>query len=162
MEKQNTNERANLLLEAAACRQVCKDLGRLVEKYQRAVEREAAARQEALAAALEYRSEREIQDAYGYDMLTERQYAQYLDLFRRGQEAMENPPETKHAVSLRISRKLLTEMERELYALEDLAMTPEQRAAAKAQASQARREWKERRQAMQIRRGQIEEDRGVN
>ena len=92
MEKQNTNERANLLLEAAACRQVCKDLGRLVEKYQRAVEREAAARQEALAAALEYRSEREIQDAYGYDMLTERQYEQYLDLFRRGQEAMENPP----------------------------------------------------------------------
>lgn len=108
------------------------------------------------------RHKRSRRMGYGYDMLTERQYEQYLDLFRRGQEAMENPPETKHAVSLRISRKLLTEMERELYALEDLAMTPEQRAAAKAQAAQARREWKERLQAMQIRRGQIEEDRGGN
>ena len=65
---------AGYLLEAEACKKVVKELERLVEKYQRKISRANAVRQAEFEAAMEYHSERDIQDAYGWDIITEAQY----------------------------------------------------------------------------------------
>ena len=73
-QKYMSSEAHGYLREAEACSLVLKDLEHISAKLQRRIDREAAARQADFEAAMQYHSEAEIQDAYGWEFITEAQY----------------------------------------------------------------------------------------
>ena len=87
-----SSEAHGYLQEAEACSLILKDLERISAKLQRRIDKEATARQADFEAAMQYHSEAEIQDAYGWEFITEAQYHAYLDLFRRGRGVIEDHP----------------------------------------------------------------------
>ena len=83
------------LMEAAACIKVLEDLRHIEAKYARTVEKEGAVRQAEFEKVMQYHSERELQDDFGWGFITEAQYDRYRLLFQQGQAAMEQLPPTK-------------------------------------------------------------------
>ena len=137
-------EAAGYLLEADACKKVEAELQRIADKFQRKIEREEAARKAELAAALEYRSEDEIRDAYGWELITEKQYDLYLDIFRRGQSALENHQPTVNELVHRILLRILSDIAAEQREWRFSALTPAQQQAEMERAARAKQEWKEK------------------
>ena len=80
------------LMEAAACTKVLEDLRRIEAKYARTVEKEGAVRQAEFEKVMQYHSERELQDDFGWGFITEAQYDRYRLLFQQGQAAKEQLP----------------------------------------------------------------------
>lgn len=134
---------AGCLLEAEACKLVIKELERAVEKYTRKIDREARARRKEFESIMEYGSEDEIREAYGYEMITEQQLDRYLDVFRQGEAALENHAPTKservRQILLRICKDLLSE-QREW---EFSALPPEKQAQELKRQDAALRKWKD-------------------
>ena len=62
------------LMEAAACTKVLEDLRRIEAKYARTVEKECSVRQAEFEKVMQYHSERELQDDFGWGFITEAQY----------------------------------------------------------------------------------------
>ena len=93
-QKYLNSEAHGYLLESDACALLIKELERVCTKFQRRIDKENATRQADFDAAMEYHSENEIQDAYGWELITEAQYHAYMDLFHRGRQALEEhaPP----------------------------------------------------------------------
>lgn len=137
-------EAAGYLLEADACKKVEAELTRIADKYQRKVDREEAARKAELEAALEYRSEDEIREAYGWELITEKQYDLYLDIFRRGQSALENHQPTVNELVHRILLRILSDIAAEQREWRFSALTPAQQQAEMERAARAKQEWKEK------------------
>lgn len=101
------------LMEAAACTKVLEDLRRIEAKYARTVEKEGAVRQAEFEKVMQYHSERELQDDFGWGFITEAQYDRYRLLFQQGQAAMEQLPPTKSELALRLcaaSWRILTQI----------------------------------------------------
>ena len=141
-QKYLSSEAHGYLREAEACSLVLKDLEHISAKLQRRIDKEAAARQADFEAAMQYHSEAEIQDAYGWEFITEAQYHAYLDLFRRGREAIEDHPPTISEMALSIVRKVIRDLESDKRECEFSALTPEQQVVELLRAEQARKEWK--------------------
>ena len=141
-QKYLSSEAHGYLQEAEACSLILKDLERISAKLQRRIDKEAAARQADFEAAMQYHSEAEIQDAYGWEFITEAQYHAYLDLFRRGREVIENHPPTISEMALSIVRKVIRDLEADKRECEFSALTPEQQVVELQRAEQARKEWK--------------------
>lgn len=138
-----TNPQAHgYLMEAKACGKIEKELHRIIEKYQRAVDREAAVRKKDLEAALQYRSEREIQDDYGYEVITEEQYDLYLAIFREGEAAAENHEKSVNELALAIARRILSDIYEDRKEWEFCALSPQEQAKALAEAAESQRKWK--------------------
>ena len=86
-----TNPQAHgYLMEAKACDKVIQELKRIENKLQRATDKEGSARQAEFEKVMEYTNEVQIQDDYGWDLITEAQFERYMELFRDGQAALEN------------------------------------------------------------------------
>lgn len=112
MGRKYTNPDASgYLLEAKACEKVAKELRRIAEKFQRAVDKESAARQTEFETALQYTNEQQIQDDYGWGFFSEAQYDRYLSLFREGQVALEQHTPTKTELALSIVRRIIADIE---------------------------------------------------
>ena len=135
---------AGYLLEADACKKVEAELKRVADKYQRKIDREQAARKAEFEAAMEYHSERDIQDAYGWELITEKQYDRYLDIFHRGQEALENHLPTVNELAHKILLRILSDISAEQQEWRFSALTPAQQRAEIQRAEQAKQEWKEK------------------
>lgn len=142
-------------MEAAACKKVVRELLSVADKLQRKVEREQKARQSELETVMEYASEMEIQDAYGYGCLTEEQYQRYLDLFHIGQDALDNHAPTVTEVSLRITRRILSDIHAEQQEWSFAALTPEEQQAEMERAEQSAQSWKKRIAEIKQQRGLI-------
>ena len=85
----------------------------------------------------------ETLDALGITaQYTEAQYHAYLDLFRRGREAIEDHPPTISEMALSIVRKVIRDLEADKRECEFSALTPEQQVVELQRAEQARKEWK--------------------
>lgn len=130
------------LMEAKACKKICRELDRLVAKFQRAVEREKAARQAEFETVMQYRSEREIQDDYGYECITEAQYDRYLEIFRAGQKALENAEPTVNELIVSILKRINGDIYRDQKEWEFSALTPEQQEAERKRAAESQKAWK--------------------
>mgnify|MGYP000867574492 CR=1 FL=1 len=130
------------LMEAAACKKVCKEIDRLVAKFNRAVEREKAARKTEFETVMQYRSEREIQDDYGYECITEEQYDRYIQIFRAGQEALENTQPTVNELVVSILKRINGDIYRDQKEWEFSALTPEQQEAERKRARESQKAWK--------------------
>ncbi|MDD4509368.1 MAG: adenylosuccinate lyase [Oscillospiraceae bacterium] len=144
MRKYTKPDAHGYLMEAKACEHVCKELRRLIEKYQRAVNKETASRQAEFEMAMQYHSEVEIQDDYGYDLITEQQYDRLLDLFRNGKDALENHAPTVKELALNILYRIERDINEDQREWEFSALTPEQQRAERERAERAQKEWKEK------------------
>lgn len=135
---------AGYLMEADACKKVEAELRRIADKYQRKIEREQTAREREFEVAMQYRSENELLDAYGWEFITEKQYELYLDLFRRGREALENHAPTVNEAAHRILLRILSDIAAEQREWCFSALTPAQQTAEIERAAKAKQEWREK------------------
>ena len=135
---------AGYLLEADACKKVEAELRRIADKYQHKIDREQAAREAEFEAAMQYRSEHEILDAYGWEIITEKQYEMCLDIFHRGRDALENHVPTVNETAHRILLRILSDIAAEQREWRFSALTPAQQAAEIERAEKAKQEWHER------------------
>lgn len=159
MGRKYTNPDASgYLLEAKACEKVTKELRRIAEKFQRAVDKESAARQTEFETALQYTNEQQIQDDYGWGFFSEAQYDRYLALFREGQVALEKHTPTKTELALRILLHMIADIEAERREWEFSALSPQEQAKERERLEKANREWKEKIAEIKRRRGIIEAD----
>ncbi len=62
------SEAHGYLMEAKACKLLLKDLERIRAKLKRHIEKEAADREAEFEAAMQYHSESDIQEAYGWEL----------------------------------------------------------------------------------------------
>lgn len=154
-----TNPQAHgYLMEAKACDKVVKELYHIAEKYQRAVNKEAAARQSELETAMQYTSEQEIQDAYGWDIISEAQYERYLVLFREGQAALEQHAPTTMELALNIVRRIISDIDAERQEWGFSALSPREQTAELERREKSNKEWKEKIAQIKLRRGIIDTD----
>ena len=93
---------------------------------------------------MQYRSENELLDAYGWEIITEKQYEIYLDLFRCGREALENHAPTVNEVAHRILLLILSDIAAEQREWRFSALTPAQQAAEIERAEKAKQEWRKK------------------
>ena len=157
MGRKYTNPQAyGYLLEADACKKVIRELCRIAEKFHRAVDKETADRQSEYETAMQYTSEQQIQDDYGWGFFSEAQYERFLALFREGQTALEKHAPTKTELALSILRRMIADIETERREWEFSALTPEEQAAERKRMEKANREWKEKIAEIKRRRGIIE------
>ena len=68
------SEAHGYLMEAKACKLLLKDLERIRAKLRRHIEKEAADREAEFEAVMQYHSESDIQEAYGWEFISEQQY----------------------------------------------------------------------------------------
>ena len=158
MSKQVNPDASGYLLEAAACKKVLKELERLAEKYKRKVDREQAARKAEFEAVMQYRSEKDILDAYGWEFITEKQYDRYLALFREGEDALEHHAPTSTEIAYTLLCRMASSVHRDIREWEFCALTPEQQHAAREQAEKNQIEWKRKIAEIKKRHGIIAED----
>lgn len=138
-----TNPEANgFIMEAKACAKIEKDLRRLIDKYAKAIKREEDARQKDIEIALQYRNEREIQDAYGWDLITEKQYELYMRIFEEGQEVLANHPKTVNEITHSILCNMLSAVSSDRRQWEFEALSPEEQEAERKRAKESQRAWK--------------------
>lgn len=155
-------KKAGALMEADACDKVLRELDRLIDKYERHVNKEADKRREEFELVMGYRSEADIQEAYGWEFITQAQYERYLEMFRAGNSAMENhePTVTERALAiLRAFRRDLLQEQQE-YRYE--AMSPDELRAEIQRRQAAEREWNERMKELRARRRSIEDAGGTH
>lgn len=155
-------KKAGALMEADACDKVLRELDRLIDKYERHVDKEADKRREEFELVMGYRSEADIQEAYGWEFITQAQYERYLEIFRAGNSAMENhePTVTERALSiLRAFRRDLLQEQQE-YRYE--AMSPDELRAEIQRRQAAERAWNERMKELKARRRSIEDAGGTD
>ena len=149
-------------MEADACDKVLRELERLIDKFERHVDKEADKRREEFELVMGYRSEADIQEAYGWEFITQAQYERYLEIFRAGKRAMENhePTVTERALAiLRAFRRDLLQEQQE-YRYE--AMSPDELRAEIQRRQAAEREWNERMKELRARRRSIEDAGGTH
>ncbi len=124
MRKYTNPEAHSYLMEADACTKVLKELSHIEQKLQRAVDKKEAARKKDLETSLQYRSEREIRDDYGYDCITEKQYDLYLEIFREGQEALEKREKTVTELALSIVKRIMSDISMDCQEWKFCALSP--------------------------------------
>lgn len=132
------------LMEATACTKVLGDLRRIEAKLVRSVEKEAATRLSEFEKVMQYGSEREIQDDYGWGIITEAQYDRYRLLFQQGQTAMEQLPPTKNELALQLMRRIIADIEADRREWEFSFLSPEDQRAEMERAQRAKIAWKEK------------------
>ena len=155
-------KKAGALMEADACDKVLREMDRLIDKYERHVNKEADKRREEFELVMGYRSEADIQEAYGWEFITQAQYERYLEIFRAGNSAMENhePTVTERALAiLRAFRRDLLQEQQE-YRYE--AMSPDELRAEIQRRQAAERAWNERMKELRARRRSIEDAGGTH
>lgn len=153
MRKRYTDPKAaGCLLEARACAALVKELDCLLEKYRRKIAREDEARHRDLAAVLEYSSEQELQEAYGFAEITEQQYSLYRDLLEQGEAALEHHAPTQAELVCDILQTIRADIDSERAEWEFSALTPEERTKERERAEASSREWRARIQEIRTRR----------
>lgn len=151
-------EAAGYLLDAEACGKVVKELRRLAKKFQRRIDREQAARKAEFDAAMQYNSEQDILDAYGWDVITEKQYEIYINIFRQGQAALEQHTPTSNELALQIFFRIIRDIEAEQREWQFSALSPQEQMVERARAEQAKTEWKRKIAEIKARIGEASAD----
>ena len=120
------------------------------------VEKECSVRQAEFEKVMQYHSERELQDDFGWGFITEAQYDRYRLLFQQGQAAMEQLPPTKSELALRLVRRIMADIDADRREGEFSALSPEDQQAERARAEQSQKEWKRKIAELKRKRGIIE------
>ena len=137
------SEAHGYLMEAKACKLLLKDLERIRAKLKRHIEKEAADREAEFEAAMQYHSESDIQEAYGWDFISEQQYGRYLELFRQGRKALDEHSPTVTELALSILNRIFLDIDRDCRQCEFEALSPEEQLAELKRAEESRQAWKQ-------------------
>lgn len=148
MSKYTDPSAAGYLLEADACGKVLKELRRSAEKYKRKVESEQEARKKEFETVMGYRSEDDIRDAYGWEFITEAQFDRYIEIFRKGEQALEEHSPTVNELTYRILCRMISDIDMEQREWRFSALSPAQQREEIARAQQAKKDWKLRMQKL--------------
>lgn len=137
------SEAHGYLMESKACKLLLKDFERIRAKLRRHIEKEAAERKAEFETAMQYRSEADIQEAYGWEFITEQQYEHYLELFRQGHKALDEHSPTVTELALSILNRIFQDIDRDCrqYAFE--ALSPEEQLAQRKRAEESQKAWKQ-------------------
>lgn len=130
-------------MEAKACKLLLKDLERIRAKLKRHIEKEAADREAEFEAAMQYHSESDIQEAYGWEFISEQQYERYLELFRQGRKALDEHSPTVTELALSILNRIFLDIDRDCRQCEFEALSPEEQLAELKRAEESRQAWKQ-------------------
>ena len=141
MRKYTDPSAAGYLLEAKACSKVLKDLLRSAEKYKRKVEKEQEERKKEFETVMGYRSEEDIRDAYGWEFITEAQFDRYIEIFRKGEQALEEHTPTVNELTYRILCRMISAIDLEQREWRFSALSPAEQAAEVERARNAKQEW---------------------
>ncbi len=95
----------------SACDLLIKELGRIRDKLIRKVAAQQEKHRESITKILEYKSEEEILEAYGWDLITQAQCDYELKQFRRGQAALDEEIKTKETSALTLIQHLIHDIE---------------------------------------------------
>lgn len=142
MGRYTDTERNGYLMEAKACAALEKDLARLVEKFRKKVAKEEAVRQAEFEEVMGYRSETDIQEAYGWEFITEQQYERYLEIFRKGKDALDTHEKTVNELALGILNRIVASVETDRREWEFCSLSDEEKAEAIKKAEESQRKWK--------------------
>ena len=137
------SEAHGYLMEAKACKLLLKDLERIRAKLKRHIEKEAADREAEFEAAMQYHSESDIQEAYGWEFISEQQYERYLELFRQGRKALDEHSPTVTELALSIPNRIFQDIDRDCRQCEFEALSPEEQLAELKRAEESRQAWKQ-------------------
>ena len=137
------SEAHGYLMEAKACKLLLKDLERIRAKLKRHIEKEAADREAEFEAAMQYHSESDIQEAYGWEFISEQQYERYLELFRQGRKALDEHSPTVTELALSILNRIFLDIDRDCRQCEFEALSPEEQLAELKRAEESRQAWKQ-------------------
>lgn len=137
------SEAHGYLMESKACKLLLKDFERIRAKLRRHIEKEASEREAEFEAAVQYCSEADIQEAYGWEFITEQQYEHYLELFRQGRKALDEHSPTVTELALSILNRIFQDIDRDCrqYAFE--ALSPEEQLAQRKRAEESQKAWKQ-------------------
>lgn len=113
----NKEEREALTLEARARKELLKRLSHPAKLLTVAVEKERTQREERVARMQEYKTEAEIMDAYGYEVITDDERRQLLEALETGQQYVENTT-TPARVALSILKDFIRGLEKEVSGFE--------------------------------------------
>lgn len=141
MRKYTDPSAAGYLLEAKACGKVLKDLQRSAEKYKRKIEKEQEDRKKEFETVMGYRSEEDIRDAYGWEFITEAQFDRYIEIFRKGEQALEEHTPTVNELTYQILCRIISDIDLEQREWRFSALSPAEQAAEVERARNAKQEW---------------------
>lgn len=137
------SEAHGYLMEAKACKLLLKDLERIRAKLKRHIEKEAADREAEFEAAMQYHSESDIQEAYGWEFISEQQYERYLELFRQGRKALDEHSPTVTELALSILNRIFQDIDRDCRQCEFEALSPEEQLAELKRAEESKQAWRQ-------------------
>ena len=137
------SEAHGYLMEAKAYKLLLKDLERIRTKLRRHIEKEAADREAEFEAAMQYHSESDIQEAYGWEFISEQQYEHYLELFRQGRRALDEHSPTVTELALSILNRIFQDIDRDCSQCEFEALSPEEQLAELKRAEESRQAWRQ-------------------
>lgn len=141
MRKYTDPSAAGYLLEAKACGKVLKDLRRSAEKYKRKIEKEQEDRKKEFETVMGYRSEEDIRDAYGWEFITEAQFDRYIEIFRKGEQALEEHTPTVNELTYQILCRIISDIDLEQREWRFSALSAAEQAAEVERARNAKQEW---------------------
>lgn len=131
------DERKELQLELRARRELVRRLAYPLSQLEKADAKEQARREERSAALSEYKTQQEVHDAYGYDVITEDEYRQICETLEAGEKYVAETL-TPVNLALRILRKFVGSMDREARDIE-FELLPVEEQNRRREASEARR-----------------------
>lgn len=158
MRKYTDPSAAGYLLEAKACGKVLKDLHRSAEKYKRKVEKEQEDRKKEFETVMGYRSEEDIRDAYGWEFITEAQFDRYIEIFRKGEQALEEHTPTVNELTYQILCRIISDIDLEQREWRFSALSPAEQAAEVERARNAKQEWAKKIQQIREELGMVDEE----
>ena len=145
-------ERRALELEVKARKELLKRLSHPTKLLIAAVDKERTQREERVAQTQQYKTETEIMDAYGYELITDEERGRLLDALETGQQYVDQTITTASA-ALSILKDFLGDLEREVDGLE-FELLP---AEAQAKRLEAAERFKEEQDARRAKRRQLHE-----
>ena len=135
-----------LKLDAEGCRLLIKKLKPVQRSLETVVKREKAKRAERIAALNEYKTEQDIQDAYGYGYISDDERRQLLEMLETGEKYVEDV-QTKTSVALHLLREFVGRLSRQANSYEFELMPPEEQAKRLAATEEIRKRADARRAA---------------
>ena len=91
---------------------------------------------------MQYHSESDIQEAYGWEFISEQQYERYLELFRQGRKALDEHSPTVTELALSILNRIFQDIDRDCRQCEFEALSPEEQLAELKRAEESKQAWR--------------------
>lgn len=114
-------------LDAEGCRLLIKKLEPVKRSLEKTVEREKAKRAERTAVLSEYKTEQDIQDAFGYDLITDNERRQLIEMLETGEKYVDDT-QTKASVALHFLRDIISRLYKQVSSFEFELLPPEEKA----------------------------------